>query len=175
MYRKFATQFFEADSGVGTGGEPAPVAETESGEKAAFTPEQQAKIDELIHKAFAKGAARAAKEAEREKQTEAERLASDRAALETEKARFKVQTELTKAGFTVDDETDSAIVGLFAALPDALEGNLTALKKLIDAKVNQEVDKRLKGTTQPPPQSGEKDATVGDTINGVFRRAVAKN
>lgn len=169
MYKTF-NRFYEADSG-NAGGTPT---ETGEGAEITFTPEQQAKIDALIAKSFAKGAAKAAKEAEdkatREKQTEAERLAADRAALETEKARFKVQAALTKEGFTLDDETDSAIVGLFAAAPDALDGNLAALKKLIEAKTNQAVDKRLQSAQQPAPTSGETGATVGDTINGLFRK-----
>ena len=173
-------RFYEADIGTDGGTPPAPEEPNESGkDKVVFTAEQQAKLDELIDKAFARGAAKAAKEAEekaaREKQTDEERLAADRAALETEKARFKVQAALSKEGYTVDDDTDSALVGLFAAAPDVIEGNLTALKKLIDAKVNQEVDKRLQGAQQPTPKSGEKDCTVGDIINGTFRKAVAKN
>lgn len=169
MYKTF-NRFYEADSG-NAGGAPT---ETGEGAEITFTPEQQAKIDALIAKSFAKGAAKAEKDAEekaaREKQTEAERLAADRAALETEKARFKVQAALTKEGFTLDDETDSAIVGLFAAAPDALDGNLAALKKLIEAKTNQAVDKRLQSAQQPAPTSGETGATVGDTINGLFRK-----
>jgi len=168
MYKTF-NRFYEADSG-NAGGAPT---ETGEGTEITFTPEQQAKIDALIAKSFAKGAAKAGKEAEekaaREKQSEAERLAADRAALETEKARFKVQSVLAKEGFTVDDETDSAIVGLFAA-PRAVVVNIAALKKLIEAKTNQAVDKRLQGAKQPAPKSGETGATVGDTINGLFRK-----
>lgn len=169
------TRLFDAEGGA-SGGD-GTTTESAGENDVVFTPEQQAKVDALIAKSYAKGAAKAAKEAEdkaaREKQTEAERIAADRAALETEKAKFKVQAALTKEGYTVDEETDSALIGLFAAAPDALDGNLAALKKLIDFRVNQEVDKRLQGATQPTPTSGEKDKTVGDTINSVFRRTVA--
>ncbi len=170
MY-KYVRWFYEANDGANGATPPDTGAD---GDKSVFTPEQQAKINALIDKAFAKGAAKAAKEAEekaaREKQTEAERLAADRAALETEKARLKVQSALSKEGYTLDDDTDSVLIGLFAAAPDAIDGNLAALKKLIDAKVNREVDKRLKGTGQPAPQNGNKGETVGDTINGLFRK-----
>lgn len=173
MYKN-VRRFYEADNGASGGTPPVPPDTGADGDKAVFTPEQQTKIDALIDKAFAKGAAKAAKEAEekaaREKQTEAERLAADRAALENEKARLKVQSALSKEGYTVDGDTDSALIGMLAAVPDALEGNIAALKKLIDAKVNQEVDKRLKGAGQPSPQNGNKGETVGDTINGLFRK-----
>lgn len=175
MYKKFQW-FYAADDGAnGTNGHTPPEPPTQgANEDPVFTPEQQAKIDALIDKAFAKGAAKAAKEAEekaaREKQTEAERLAADRAALESEKAQIKVQAVLSKAGYTVDDQTDTALIGLFAAAPDAVETNVAALKKLIDAKVNQEVDKRLKGVGTVAPQSGKNEVTVSDTINGLFRK-----
>lgn len=172
MQRMFY-RFYEADSGAEGGTPP----EGESGkDKVAFTPEQQAKLDELIDKAFARGAAKAAKEAKdaeekaaKEKQTESEKLAAERAALESEKARLKIQAALSKAGYSVDEQTDSALVGLFAAAPEALEGNLAAMKKLIDITVNREVDKRLQGAPQPTPQSGKDGETVGDAINGLFR------
>ena len=174
MHKKTLHPMYEAESG-GAGGAPAPegTKDPAGDDKAVFTPEQQAKIDELIGKAFAKGAAKAAKEAEekaaREKQTEAERLAADRAALETEKAKLKAQALLSKSGYALGDDTDEAIAGLFAAVPDAAEDNIAALKKLIDAKVKEEVDKRLKGAGQPAPKSGDNDVTVGDAINGLFR------
>lgn len=171
MYWQFK-RFYDADESSASGDNPTPP-EGNKDDEPAFTEKQQAKIDALIDKAFAKGAAKAAKEAEekaaREKQTEAERLAADRAALEAEKARLKAQTALSKEGYSVDDETDSAIIGLFAAAPEALEGNVAALKKLIEAKVNKEVDKRLKTTLQPTPASGGNNVSVGDTINGLFR------
>ena len=133
MHKKTLHPMYEAESG-GAGGAPAPEGKDPAGDdKAVFTPEQQAKIDELIGKAFAKGAAKAAKEAEektaREKQTEAERLAADRAALETEKAKLKAQALLSKSGYALGDDTDEAIAGLFAAVPDAAEDNIAALKK----------------------------------------------
>ena len=133
MHKKTLHPMYEAESG-GAGGAPAPEEKDPAGDdKAVFTPEQQAKIDELIGKAFAKGAAKAAKEAEektaREKQTEAERLAADRAALETEKAKLKAQALLSKSGYALGDDTDEAIAGLFAAVPDAAEDNIAALKK----------------------------------------------
>lgn len=174
MHKKTLHPMYEAESG-GAGGAPAPegTKDPAGDDKAVFTPEQQAKIDELIGKAFAKGAAKAAKEAEekaaREKQTEAERLAADRAALETEKAKLKAHALLSKSGYTLGDDTDEAIAGLFASAPDAAEDNVAALKKLIDAKVKEEVDKRLKGAGQPAPKSGDNDVTVGDAINGLFR------
>ena len=174
MHKKTLHPMYEAENG-GAGGTPAPGGDERLGgdDKAVFTPEQQAKIDELIGKAFAKGAAKAAKEAEekaaREKQTEAERLAADRAALETEKAKLKARALLSKSGYTLGDDTDEAIAGLFASAPDAAEDNVAALKKLIDAKVKEEVDKRLKGAGQPAPKSGDNDVTVGDAINGLFR------
>ncbi len=172
MYWQFK-RYYDADEGDASGGNPTPP-EGGKDDEPAFTEKQQAKIDALIDKAFAKGAAKAAKEAEekaaREKQTEAERLAADRAALEAEKARLKVQTVLSKEGFAVDDDTDAAIISLFAAAPDALEGNIAAFKKLINATVNREVDKRLKTTPQPAPTSGGNDVSVGDTINGLFRK-----
>lgn len=169
-------RFYAADDGAngGAGGTNPPEPPEGGNDDPVFTPEQQAKIDALIDKAFAKGAAKAAKEAEakaaREKQTEAERLAADRAELEAEKARLRAETILSKEGFVLGEkETDSALIGLFASAPDATESNLAALKKLIDAKVNQEVDKRLKGAGAPAPKSGEKGHTIGDTINGLFR------
>lgn len=174
MHKKTLHPMYEAENG-GAGGTPAPegTKDPTGDDKAVFTPEQQAKIDELIGKAFAKGAAKAAKEAEekaaREKQTEAERLAADRAALETEKAKLKARALLSKSGYTLGDDTDEAIAGLFASAPDAAEDNVAALKKLIDAKVKEEVDKRLKGAGQPAPKSGDNDVTVGDAINGLFR------
>lgn len=133
MHKKTLHPMYEAESG-GAGGAPAPEGKDPAGDdKAVFTPEQQAKIDELIGKAFAKGAAKAAKEAEektaREKQTEAERLAADRATLETEKAKLKAQALLSKSGYALGDDTDEAIAGLFAAVPDAAEDNIAALKK----------------------------------------------
>ena len=173
MYYKF-NRFYEADNGVNGGGGTPPEETHEGGEKAVFTPEQQAKIDMLIDKAFAKGAAKAAKEAEekaaREKQTEAEKLAADRAAFEAEKARLKVETLLTKEGLMLEGDDNDVLIGLFAATPDAAENNLAAFKKLVERKVNEEVDKRLKGAGQPTPKSGEHSATVGDTINGLFRK-----
>ncbi|MCI8459434.1 MAG: hypothetical protein HFE46_07205 [Clostridia bacterium] len=175
MYKKLQ-RFYAADDGAngGSGGTPPEPPAPTPNEESVFTPEQQAKIDALIDKAFAKGAAKAAKEAEqkaeREKQTEAERLAADRAALKTEKAQLKVQAALAKEGYTVDEETDTALVGLFAVAPDAVESNIAALKKLLDAKVNQEVDKRLKGVGAAAPQSGKNEVTVGDTINSLFRK-----
>lgn len=175
MYWK-VKRFYEANSGVngGAGGETLPSTPEGAGEESVFTPEQQAKITALIDKAFARGAAKAAKEAEakaaREKQTEAERLAADRAELEAEKARLKAQTILSKEGYITGEDSDSALIGLFATAPDAAESNLTALKKLIDAKVNQEVDKRLKGAGTPAPTSGDNSITVSDTINGLFRK-----
>ena len=174
MHKKTLHPMYEAENG-GAGGTPSPegTKDPTGDDKAVFTPEQQAKIDELIGKAFAKGAAKAAKEAEekaaREKQTEAERLAADRAALETEKAKLKAQALLSKSGYALGDDTDEAIAGLFASAPDAAEDNVAALKKLIDAKVKEEVDKRLKGAGQPAPKSGDNDVTVGDAINGLFR------
>ena len=183
MYWKLQ-RLYAADDGAngGAGTEPPEGENKPEGEKEepVFTPEQQAKIDALIDKAFAKGSAKATKEAEakaaREKQTEAERLAADRAEFEAEKARLKAQAILTKEGYVLgEEETDSALIGLFALAPDAAEGNLAALKKLIAEKVNQEVDKRLKGAGQPKPQSGDKGATVGDTINGLFRRTNNQN
>ncbi len=133
MHKKTLHPMYEAESG-GAGGAPAPEGKDPAGDdKAVFTPEQQAKIDELIGKAFAKGAAKAAKEAEekaaREKQTEAERLAADRATLETEKAKLKAQALLSKSGYALGDDTDEAMAGLFAAVPDAAEDNIAALKK----------------------------------------------
>ena len=122
---------YEAESG-GAGGAPAPegTKDPAGDDKAVFTPEQQAKIDELIGKAFAKGAAKEAEEkAAREKQTEAERLAADRAALETEKAKLKAHALLSKSGYSLGDDTDEAMAGLFAAVPDAAEDNIAALKK----------------------------------------------
>lgn len=180
MYWK-VNRFFAADDGATSGGAgsgagtppPTPTDGGNSGEgtNEVFTPEQQAQIEALINKAYAKGAAKAAKAAEREKQTEAEKLAADRAELEAEKARLKAQTILSKEGYVLgEEETDSALIGLFAAVPDAADSNIAALKKLIDAKVNQEVDKRLKAAGQPKPQSGDKGGTVGDTINGLFRK-----
>lgn len=175
MYWKLK-QFLAADDGAGSGAGTPPPTPTDggnsgAGENEVFTPEQQAQIEALINKAYAKGAAKAAKAAEREKQTEAEKLAADRAELEAEKARLKAQTVLSKEGYVLGDEaTDSALIGLFATAPDAAEGNLAALKKLIDVKVNQEVDKRLRSAGQPAPQSGDKDVTVGDAINGLFRK-----
>lgn len=176
MYKKFQ-RFYEANDGAGAnggGGTPLDMAGQGGSEDPVFTPEQQAKISSLIDKAFAKGAAKAAKEAEekaaREKQTESERIAADRAALEAEKAQIKAQAALSKAGYSVDDDTDSALVGLLAVAPDAVESNIAALKKLIDAKVNQEVDKRLKGAGTAAPQSGKNNVTVSDTINGLFRK-----
>lgn len=174
MHKKTLHPMYEAENG-GAGGTPSPegTKDPTGDDKAVFTPEQQAKIDELIGKAFAKGAAKAAKEAEekaaREKQTEAERLAADRAALETEKAKLKARALLSKSGYALGDDTDEAIAGLFASAPDAAEDNVAALKKLIDAKVKEEVDKRLKGAGQPAPKSGDNDVTVGDAINGLFR------
>lgn len=174
MHKKTLHPMYEAENG-GAGGTPAPegTKDPSGDDKAVFTQEQQAKIDELIGKAFAKGAAKAAKEAEekaaREKQTEAERLAADRAALETEKAKLKARALLSKSGYALGDDTDEAIAGLFASAPDAAEDNVAALKKLIDAKVKEEVDKRLKGAGQPAPKSGDNDVTVGDAINGLFR------
>lgn len=174
MYWKLK-KLFAADDGAGAGGATLPPEPNEGGndgnvgegEKEVFTPEQQAQIESLIKKAYAKGAAKAGKEAK----TEAEKLAADRAELEAEKARLKAQTVLSKEGYVLgDDEADAALIGLFATAPDAAEGNLAALKKLIDAKVNQEVDKRLKGVVQPAPQSGDRGGTVGDTINGLFRQ-----
>ena len=166
-------RLFAQDDGAGSGGEtPPPEPNGNSGEidKEVFTPEQQAQIEALINKAYAKGGAKAAKAAERDKQTEAEKIAAERAALEAEKARVKAQAILSKEGYVLgEEETDSALIGLFATAPDAAESNLAALKKLIDAKVNQEVDKRLKGVGQPKPKSGDKGATIGDTINGLFR------
>ena len=180
MYWNWHMQrFFAADDGAGSGGEtppPEPTGGNEGeGAKASFTPEQQAEIEAMINKAYAKGAAKAAKEAEakaaREKQTEAERLAADRAALENEKARLKAQSILAKEGYVLnEEEADEALIGLFASAPDAAEGNLAALKKLIEAKVNAEVDKRLKAAGQPKPTSGDKGGTVSDTINGLFRK-----
>ena len=174
MYWKLRT-FFAVDDGAGSGGETQPPAPTEDGNsgdgnKELFTPEQQAHIEALINKAYAKGAAKAAKTAEREKQTEAEKLAAERAELEAEKARLKAQNILSKNGYMLgEDEIDSALVGLFAIEPDAAETNCAALRKLIDAKVNEEVDKRLKGAKQPTPKSGDNGVTVGDAINGLFR------
>ncbi len=134
MHKKTLHPMYEAESG-GAGGAPAPegTKDPSGDDKAVFTPGQQAKIDERIGKAFAKGAAKAAKEAEekaaREKQTEAERLAADRAALETEKAKLKAQALLSKSGYALGDDTDETIAGLFAAVPDAAEDNIAALKK----------------------------------------------
>lgn len=181
MYWNWHMQrFFAEDDGAGSGAGTPPPTPTDGGnsgegEKQTFTPEQQAAIEAMISKAYAKGAAKAAKDAEakavREKQTEAEKLAADRAALETEKARLKAQTILTKEGYVLgEEETDAALIGLFASAPDATEGNLAALKKLIEAKVNAEVDKRLKAAGQPKPKGGDKGDTVGDTINGLFRK-----
>lgn len=171
MYWKLQ-KFFAPDDGTGSGNEPPPPANGNSGEGTpeVFTAEQQAQIEALINKAYAKGAAKAAKTAEKEKQTEAEKLATERAELEAEKARLKAQNILSKNGYVVgDDEIDSALVGLFAIAQDAAETNCAALKKLIDAKVNEEVDKRLKGAKQPTPKSGDNGVTVGDAINGLFR------
>ena len=179
MYWK-VRRFYEADNGAngGASAEVQPVTSNGAGEDAVFTPEQQAKIDALIDKAFARGAAKAAKEAEakalREKQTEAEKLAADRAELEAEKAKIKVQGLFSKEGLLIADDIDSALVGLFATAPDVAESNLAMLKKLINTKVNQEVDKRLKATGASTPISGEKDVTVGDAINGMLRKNIKK-
>lgn len=172
MYWNWHMQrFFAADDGAGSGGEtppPEPTGGNEGeGAKASFTPEQQAEIEAMINKAYAKGAAKASKVVK----SEAEKLAEDRAALEVEKARIKAQSILTKEGYVLgEEETDAALIGLFASAPDATEGNLAALKKLIEAKVNAEVDKRLKAAGQPKPKSGDKGNTVGDTINGLLRK-----
>lgn len=56
-------------------------------------------------------------------------MAADRAALETEKAKLKAQALLSKSGYALGDDTDEAIAGLFAAVPDAAEDNIAALKK----------------------------------------------
>ncbi len=54
MHKKTLHPMYEAESG-GAGGAPAPEGKDPAGDdKAVFTPEQQAKIDELIGKAFAK-------------------------------------------------------------------------------------------------------------------------
>lgn len=170
MYWKFA-KFYNADTGAEGGQPPAtPTGNSGDGEEMPFTPAQQAKIDALIDKAFAKGAARAAKAAEKDKQTEAEKLATDRAELEAEKAKFRVQALLSKEGYVLGDDTDTALIGLFAMAPDAAESNLVALKKLIETRVNQEVDKRLKSAGQPAPRSGDNSVSVGDAINGLFRK-----
>lgn len=170
MYWKL-TKFYNVDTGADGGQPPASTNDNSGdGEELPFTPAQQAKIDALIDKAFAKGAARAAKAAEKDKQTEADKLATDRAELEAEKARFKVQTLLSKEGYILGDDSDTALIGLFATAPDAAESNITALKKLIDAKVNEEVDKRLKSAGQSAPKSGDNSVSVGDAINGLFRK-----
>jgi hypothetical protein len=174
--RILSRKFFEApDDGKGGSdpkADPTPTDGTGK-EKVLFSPEQQAKIDDLINAAFAKGAKKAAKQTETEKLSESELLEKERAELKRQRSILEASALLNKEGFFIADDKDKHNDLLAEMLAsdeaEAAVKKVAAFKKLIETKVNAEVDNRLRTAKNQPPRAGSGNTTLGDTINNALR------
>ncbi len=180
----FSKVYFAADGEAG-GGEATTT--TETTEKVVFTPEQQAKIDELISKAFAKGARSGKKDADAQAQQAQEQvqakdaeLQAARDALEQEKASIAKERSLlaatkalSKVGLALEGEDNDLLVGMVQG--DDCESKVATLKKLIDAQVAAEVSRKL-GESARVPGAGKTSTNTdeGKKINDLFRQAIKK-
>lgn len=176
----FNKVYFAADGEVG-GGETTTT--TETTDKVVFTPEQQAKIDELINKAFAKGARSAKKDVDTQAQEQVkakdEELQAARDALEKEKASIAQERSLlaaTKAlsrvGYVLEGNDNDLLVGMVQG--DDCESKVAALKKLIDAQVASEVSRKLGESARVPGAGKTSTTNEGSKINDLFRQALKR-
>ena len=108
-----ALAFYDADGGAPTG-DPAPSTDpTPQPEKVVFTPEQQAKLDELIKQAFAKGAKKAKADGDN-LQAERDALATEKAELEKERKTLAATKALAKVGYTIEGDEGDLLVAVVA-------------------------------------------------------------
>jgi hypothetical protein len=190
MFEKQFEQFFNADGGeAGGAGQTDPPKEqtpgADEGQQGAkqakpdFTEEQNSHIQKLIDAALAKGAAKAKKDMQKESQTGAESLESEKKAIARERSLLKATTLLTKEGFLIDGDDGNGFNDLLSAMVADSEDKISAqkldaVKKLIETQVNKEVDKRLRGAKNSPPDTGSKNSSVGQTINDSLRGTIIK-
>lgn len=153
-----------------TGGTPQPEREKEA-EKVTFTAEQQEKINELINKAFAKGAEKAAEQKRRESLTEAQKLEEERAALQRDRAALKAENLIVREGLTLPagqagaGEVHAALVDMLAVGDDrALELRVKAIRTLVETLTKKEVDKRLGEAKSGVKQGETREAGIGAMI-----------
>lgn len=169
---EFLRVYYEADEG-GTGGSPAQETTTETTTETAteveFSPEQQAAIEKIIARVQAQEKRRAEKKAqelekkaqeqsvEKDAEIEAARnaLEKEKAELIKEKQKVAASLALAKEGFTLDGDDNNVLVGMVSG--DDYESRVVALKKLIDAKVAAEVNRKL-GESAHVPNVGKTHA-----------------
>ena len=169
----FNKVYFAADGEAGGGVETT----TETTEKVVFTPEQQAKLDELINKAFAKGARSGKKDADAQAQEQVQakdaELQAARDALEQEKASIAKERSLiaatralSKAGYVLEGDENDLLIGMVQG--EDCDSKVAALKKLIDEQVTAEVNRRLASSAHTP-SVGKTSSNGG--INDILRNA----
>lgn len=179
----FNKVYFAPEGEVG-GGEATTT--TETTDKVVFTPEQQAKIDELISKAFAKGARSGKKDADAQAQQAQEQvkakddeLKAARDALEQEKASIAKERSLlsaskalSKVGYVLEGDDNDLLIGMVVG--DDCESKVATLKKLIDAQVASEVSRKLGESARVPGAGKTSTTNEGSKINDLFRQALKR-
>lgn len=179
MNRELFKVMLEADNGTGDGA-PAPEVENAGNKTVTLT---QDEVDAMIARAIAKGAKKAQKDLEKvqkagenaasgeELSAEAERLRSEREAFEREKMELKAKTMLSGKGMALEDsELNSLVVSMLCDKDEKVaERKLTALEKLIEQRVNTEVDRRLGASSPNLPGTGKNDGN--NSINALLRSA----
>lgn len=179
---KFFNKVYFAADGEAGGGEATTT--TETTEEVVFTPAQQAKLEELFKQYYAKGARAAKKEADAQAQAHAQandaELQAAKDALEQEKASIAKERSLlaatkalSKVGYVLEGDENDVLVGMVQG--EDCESKVAALKKLIDAQVAAEVNRKL-GESARVPGAGKTSTNTdeGRKINDLFRQAIKK-
>lgn len=173
-------QYLQADSGA-DGGDVTATSDAQADGGAAdsgsveFTAEQQAKIQELISKAFAKGAAKAGKDASKGIEDKIAELEEKLALAEQEKQIAATAAMMSAKGilFSGDksDVNNAALARILTGKDkEESDGNVALLEALLEARVQAGVDSRLRaGGTTPPPSAGNNAVSINDKIRSALK------
>ena len=140
-----------------------------------FTAEQQSKIQELISKAFAKGAAKAGKDASKSAEDKIAELEGKLAQAECEKQVAATAAVMSAKGLLFSGENSDINNATLARIltgkdKDESDGNVALLERLLEARVQAGVDSRLRaGGTTPPPATGNNAVSINDKIRSALK------